>query len=75
MVKFKEDKHNTLTRFLTQQSGKNNLSFSAKVFEGRPSVEVEFFIDRSAVKKESHGYVCGIKTTFLDSLFEIAPRI
>ena len=60
-VKFKEEKPNTLTRFLTQPSGIVS-----------PSVEVESLICRSAENKESHRHVCGVKTIFLDNLLKIS---
>ena len=69
-VKFKEEK----TRFLTQPSAKVSPKIPAKPFEGKPSVEVEFLICRSAENKESHRHVCGVETVFLDNLLEIAVK-
>ena len=48
---FLKIRSNMLTRFLTQKSGTVNPSFPAKLFEGKPSVEVEFFICRSRRKE------------------------
>ena len=74
VVEFKEEKANTLTRFLSNPSAKVASKASAKPFEGKSSVEVEFLICYSAEKQSSVRHVCDVKSVFLDNLMEIEPQ-
>jgi len=62
VVEFKEEKLNTLTRFLSKPPEKVSSRLPAKPFEGKPSVEVEFLISYSADKQDSIRHVCDVKS-------------